>query len=330
MSITTRRGVVLQHPAESSPVTDRALARPATPESSPVADRALARPATHFLEPDDIVALVNRRGVGNVMAAIADAIRADFCRWEEFDKSARVGCHSPQGVIELMPIADARRFSFKYVNGHPGNPQLGLPTVMAFGVLADLATGQPLLLSELTLTTAIRTAAMSALAARELARPESRTMALIGNGAQAAFQAVAFPRLVGSRRCGCSMSIAQRPRSLVEHLDREGIDWVGCGSAAEAARGADIITTVTADKARATVVTAAMIEPGMHVNAVGGDCPGKTELAPRSSPVPTYSSSTSRRPGSKANSSRCPPTSRSPNCGACSPARRQAAASAMP
>ena len=279
MSITTRRGVVLQHPAESSPVTDRALARPATPESSPVADRALARPATHFLEPDDIVALVNRRGVGNVMAAIADAIRADFCRWEEFDKSARVGCHSPQGVIELMPIADARRFSFKYVNGHPGNPQLGLPTVMAFGVLADLATGPPLLLSELTLTTAMRTAAMSALAARELARPESRTMALIGNGAQAAFQAVAFARLVGIETVRLFDVDRAATARLVEHLDREGIDWVGCGSAAEAARGADIITTVTADKARATVVTAAMIEPGMHVNAVGGDCPGKTELA---------------------------------------------------
>jgi ornithine cyclodeaminase len=55
---------------------------------------------------------------------------------------------------------------------------------MAFGVLADVDTGAPLLLSELTLTTALRTAAMSAVAARALARPGSRTMALIGNGAQ--------------------------------------------------------------------------------------------------------------------------------------------------
>ena len=49
-------------------------------------------------------------------------------------------------------------------------------------------------------------------------------------------------------------------------------------STAEAVRGADIVTTVTADKALATILTPEMIEPGMHINAVGGDCPGKTEL----------------------------------------------------
>jgi ornithine cyclodeaminase len=264
MAIVTSREFELQQPAQAEPV----------------ADRVAPRPATRFLSPDDIVALVNRRGAANVMAAIAAAIRADFCRWQEFDKSARVGCHSPHGVIELMPIADARRFSFKYVNGHPGNPRFGLPTVMGFGVLADLATGQPLLLSELTLTTALRTAAMSALAARELARPDSRTMALIGNGAQAAFQALAFAHLVGIETVRLFDVDRAATARLVEHLDREGIDWVGCSSAAEAARGADIVTTVTADRRRAAVVTAAMIEPGMHVNAVGGDCPGKTELAP--------------------------------------------------
>ena len=42
--------------------------------------------------------------------------------------------------------------------------------------------------------------------------------------------------------------------------------------------GADIVTTVTADKRNATIVTPEMIEPGMHINGVGGDCPGKTEL----------------------------------------------------
>ena len=68
---------------------------------------------------------------------------------------------------------------------------------MAFGGLADVATGQPEMLSELTLTTALRTAATSALAARWLARPGSRTMALIGNGAQSEFQALAFHHLLG-------------------------------------------------------------------------------------------------------------------------------------
>ncbi len=139
---------------------------------------------TLFLGPRDIARLVQRVGLPACIAGIAQRIEAEFRRWPQFDKRARLACHSPHGVIELMPIADAERFSFKYVNGHPRNTRDGLPTVMAFGVLADVATGLPRLMAELTVTTAVRTAAMSALAAQRLARRGSRVMALIGNGAQ--------------------------------------------------------------------------------------------------------------------------------------------------
>jgi len=63
-------------------------------------------------------------------------------------------------------------------------------------------------------------------------------------------------------------------------LGLHGLRIVRCASTAEAVRGADIVTTVTADKRNAVILTPAMIEPGMHINAVGGDCPGKTELHP--------------------------------------------------
>jgi ornithine cyclodeaminase len=53
-----------------------------------------------------------------------------------------------------------------------------------------------------------------------------------------------------------------------------------CTSIAQAVRGADIVTTVTADKTNAAILTPDLIEPGMHINGVGGDCPGKTELHP--------------------------------------------------
>lgn len=71
------------------------------------------------------------------IAEIAERIQQDFLRWPQFDKSARVACHSAQGVIELMPIADPQTYAFKYVNGHPQNGLQGLPTVMAFGVVAE-------------------------------------------------------------------------------------------------------------------------------------------------------------------------------------------------
>jgi ornithine cyclodeaminase len=241
-----------------------------------------ARPLvrTQFLSTQDVSGIVNRLGIADSLRGMANYIHADYLRWQDFDKHARVGNHSALGVIELMPIADASTYSFKYVNGHPSNTRLGLPTVMAFGVLANVENGMPELLSELTLTTAIRTAAMSVVAARVLARPESTRMALIGNGAQSEFQALAFHHLLGIEEIRLFDIDPQATAKLMRNLRHTGLRLRPCASVAEAVRGADIVTTVTADKTSATIVTPDMIEPGMHINAVGGDCPGKTELHP--------------------------------------------------
>jgi ornithine cyclodeaminase len=235
---------------------------------------------TRFIDVPALAELLQRKGVAPLMAELADTLREDFLRWEEFDKSARVASHSPVGVIELMPVADAQRYAFKYVNGHPINTSRGLYTVMAFGVLAEVSTGYPLLLSELTLSTALRTAATSAMAAKALARPDSRRMALIGNGAQSEFQALAFHSQLGIREIVAydidPAATDKLQRNLAGFAD---LQVLRADSVAEAVRGADIVTTVTADKTRATILTAEMLEPGMHINGVGGDCPGKTELA---------------------------------------------------
>jgi ornithine cyclodeaminase len=236
---------------------------------------------TILLTTQDIARIVATYGMADVMRRLAGYVEADFCRWEEFDKCARVASHSRDGVIELMPIADASLYSFKYVNGHPGNTRAGLPTVMAFGALADVATGRPELLSELTLTTALRTAATSAMAARALARPDSRRMALIGNGAQSEFQALAFHYLLGIDEIRLYDIDRAATAKLMRNLQAvPGLRLIACKSTADAVRGADIVTTVTADKTNAAILTPEMIEPGMHINGVGGDCPGKTELHP--------------------------------------------------
>jgi ornithine cyclodeaminase len=233
---------------------------------------------SRFLGSEAVARLVRHIGLAACIAEVADGIEAHFRRFPEFDKTPRVASHSRVGVIELMPVADAARYAFKYVNGHPANTRAGLPTVMAFGVLADVATGAPRLVAEMSVLTAIRTAAMSALAARHLARPGARTMALIGNGAQAEFQAIAFRDGLGVRTLRLFDTDPAATSKLVRNLAGAGLELVRCASVAEAVRGVDIVTTVTADKALATIVTPAMVEPGMHFNAVGGDCPGKTEL----------------------------------------------------
>jgi ornithine cyclodeaminase len=237
---------------------------------------------TLFLSPQDVANLVIRQGLAVTLQGMAACIEHDFLRWKKFDKSARLASHSQNGVIELMPIADSDVYTFKYVNGHPKNTALGLSTVMAFGMLADVATGLPLLISELTLTTALRTAATSAIAAQVLARPDSRVMALIGNGAQSEFQALAFHHLLGIETLHLydidPAATAKLMRNLQANPDAAGLHLRMCSSTFEAVQDADIVTTVTADKKNAIIITAEMLKAGMHINAVGGDCPGKTEI----------------------------------------------------
>jgi ornithine cyclodeaminase len=225
--------------------------------------------------------LLARQGIANFIEELARDIERDYQRWSEFEKSSRLASHSPDGVIELMPISDGRLYAFKYVNGHPKNTASRLLTVTAFGALTDVATGYPLLLSEMTLVTALRTAAVSALAARGMARPDSRVMALIGNGAQSEFQAMAFHRLLGIRELRLFDTDRNAMIKLFGNLAAmrlPGLAVTRCASTAEAVRGADIVTTATADKRNATILTPDMVVPGMHLNAIGGDCPGKTEL----------------------------------------------------
>lgn len=226
-----------------------------------------------------MVRLLQDHGVERFLAELTDYISADFARWQQFEKAPRAASHSAVGVIELMPTSDGELYGFKYVNGHPVNTSRGKLTVTAFGVLADVESGYPLLLSEMTLLTALRTAATSALAARYLARKDARVMALIGTGAQAEFQALAFKAVNGIECVRYFDTDPAAMRKFAANLERSGLELVAATSAAETAVGADIITTATAAKSRIELVTQAMIRPGMHINAIGGDCPGKTEVA---------------------------------------------------
>lgn len=236
---------------------------------------------TRFIDTHTMSTLVDRVGIEQLLSELSQFIEHDFKRWDQFDKSARLACHSDIGVIELMPTADHQQYGFKYVNGHPANTQKGLSTVMAFGALAEVATGYPLLLSELTISTAFRTAATSVMVAGKLARPESTSMAIIGCGAQSEFQVIAFHALLGITEIRAYDIDPSAIRKFVANLALfPNLKVIAASSTGDAVKGADIVSTVTADKSCATILTADMIEPGMHINGIGGDCPGKTEIHP--------------------------------------------------
>ena len=233
-----------------------------------------------FVSVDHMMGLVHHIGLSRVLQELAGCIEDDFRRWPHFDKTPRVASHSEVGVIELMPTSDGALYGLKYLNGHPGNMRAGLQTVTAFGMLARVDNGYPVLLSEMTLLTAIRTAATSAMAARHLAPKGATTMAMIGNGAQSEFQCLVMQAICGITHVRLYDIDPAATAKAMRNLAGSGLQVTACATPEQAIEGAQIITTCTADKQYATILTDNMVGAGVHINAIGGDCPGKTELHP--------------------------------------------------
>ncbi|TKZ20489.1 ornithine cyclodeaminase [Shimia litoralis] len=250
------------------------MSAPSTTTAPAPSDLAFIR----FVSVENMMKLVHSIGVETMLKDLSRYIEDDFKRWEQFDKTPRVASHSEEGVIELMPTSDGEDYGFKYVNGHPKNMREGLQTVTAFGLLARVDTGYPELLTEMTLLTALRTAATSAMVASHLAPKGATTMAMIGNGAQSEFQAMAMWAVNGVSTLRLYDIDSAATDKAVRNLSSQGFKLVACATPEEAIEGAQIITTCTADKQYATILSDNMVGAGVHINAIGGDCPGKTEL----------------------------------------------------
>lgn len=228
----------------------------------------------------DIQKLINVIGMEVFFNRLVLALKEDFTRWHEFMLSPRLAAHYPHGVIELMPCAGRRLYSFKYVNGHPGNPLNGKLNIVAVGMLSDIASGYPLMISEMTLLTAFRTAATGALAALYLARDDAKTLAIIGNGAQAEFQAMAFASFFALEDIRFFDLDANAMNKFARNLSGRNFRLTPCSNISDAVHKADIVITATAAKKRQSLLKMEDISPGTFIHAMGGDCPGKTELSP--------------------------------------------------
>lgn len=227
---------------------------------------------------DELTQLIHKHGLRRYLVDLMAMLKADFLRWQEFDKIPRPAFHVPDGVIELMPIADKELFAYKYVNGHPKNPLQNKQTIVATGQLSQVSDGQPVLISEMTVLTALRTAATSALATDYLARKDAKTLALIGTGAQSDFQALAAAIVRDIKTIRYHDIDHEAMHRFEKNMQAYDFELVPCQSNEEAVKEADIITVCTACKAHAVVIKGSWIKPGVHINGLGGDCPGKTEL----------------------------------------------------
>jgi ornithine cyclodeaminase len=229
---------------------------------------------------DSVTQIIKIHGLENYLKDLIVRLKRDFGRWEEFNKMPRPAMYVPGGVLELMPVCDGEYYTFKYVNCHPKNPETNLMTVVATGQLSRIDTGYPLMFSEMTLLTALRTAATTALATDLMARKNSHVLCIIGTGAQSEFlvKALYMVRDIKEvRYFDIDPFAMDKFECSIKHA--HAVRFVRCAVAEEAVRGADIVTTCTAYKGRAQVVRSEWIVPGTHINGIGGDAPGKTELS---------------------------------------------------
>lgn len=226
----------------------------------------------------DIQKLVAKLGIYDFFLALINELEKQYSRWDLFNKSPRHAVHLDHGVIELMPTCDDEFYSFKYVNGHPNNTKLNKLTVIALGLLSEIKTGYPLLISEMTLLTAFRTAATSALASKYLAKKNSKILGIIGTGAQAEFQILAHQAIfdIETVKYFDIDSLAMKKFEL--NLKNKNLKLIPCKNGEEVVKDVDIITTATANKSQTNILKAENIFSGLHINGIGGDCPGKTEL----------------------------------------------------
>ncbi|MEM3943940.1 MAG: ornithine cyclodeaminase [Thermofilaceae archaeon] len=228
----------------------------------------------------DVAEVVRAEGLDRFLDQLIHRVEDAFRRWRELTVVPRVSFSYPSGVMEVMPASDQRWYAVKIVNGHPGNPKRGLLTVAAVAVLADADTGYPVMVADATLLTALRTGAASAVATKHLARRGSRVLGIIGTGAQSEFLCLAISRVAPVERITYFDIDSRAMEKFRRNLEGFGFELAAASSGREVAESADILVTATAARGRRQVVKREWLKPGVHINAVGGDAPGKTELDP--------------------------------------------------
>jgi alanine dehydrogenase len=237
----------------------------------------MTRPQTCILSHSEIASLLDMdlaisavervmraHGRGDVIAP--NLLHADVPLGEFHIKTGGVLHGAQEGV-----------FGLKANGGFFGNANLGLPNIVGVIYLADAQTGCPLAILDSVEISRVRTGAATAVAARQLARPDSEVLTVVGTGTQARTQIEALRHVLALKRVHLvGREPARTQERAAEFEATLGLEVVAFSSITEALRGADVLVTCT--PARGPIVTLDDIHPGLFIAAVGADSPGKQEL----------------------------------------------------
>lgn len=233
-----------------------------------------------LLSRTEVEGLISMREAIN---AVEEAFRAKGLGKAQMPPKSYIYFDRYDGDFRVMPayLEEQGAAGVKIVNAHPQNPkEHGLPTVMAVIVLLDPKTGAPLAIMDGTWVTNIRTGAGGAVAAKYLARRDSRIAAMIGAGVQARTQLISLKEVLDIEEVRVNDIFAEKAREYAEEMGKKlGIDVRASEDTKKAVEGADVVVTTT--PARKPILMNDWVSEGVHINAIGADAPGKQELDPK-------------------------------------------------
>lgn len=234
-------------------------------------------PKISFLDDKKIKRLV---GIDEVLKIVEDVFRSLSKGLVQMPAKIYLHLDKYKGDFRAMPayIERFKACGIKWVNVHPENRKYGLPAVMALIILNDPKTGLPLAVMDGTYITNLRTGAAGALAAKFLARSDSKHIALIGSGAQAETQVLALHKIFKLKTVTVYDINRAQAQAFIKKFKFLDIMMRKCSNIEDCVRGADIIVTTT--PSRKPLLKVAWIKPGTHINAIGADAKGKEELDP--------------------------------------------------
>jgi alanine dehydrogenase len=225
--------------------------------------------STLLLDRNAIKALITMSDVINV---VEEAFR--MCGEGKGNMPPKTYLSVEHGDFRAMPASLPGCAGMKWVNVHPQNPSLGLPSIMAILIYSDPETGYPLAIMDGTEITAYRTGAAAAIASKYLARPDSHIIGIIGAGFQAHTQILAHAELFSP----ISINVFDVSKAAVNNLMHSFPQFSIRNSSIQEAVASDIVCTLT--PSRSPIIKKEWVVPGTHINAVGADAPGKEELDP--------------------------------------------------
>ena len=243
---------------------------------------------TIILTIDDIRKIVHKVSLNGLMDELIDRLTDTFVHYEpaNYVCPTRAGFTYTEphtGLVEWMPIMETgAQATIKVVSYHPANPdEHHLPTILATTSAYDTSNGHLVGLADSTFLTAMRTGAATAVASRLLAKPGKGVVGLIGAGAQAMTQLHALTRIIDVERVLVFDIDPETSHSFSERAGFMGIpvEVMSHAQLDQLVQKSDILCTATSNEVGSgAVFNDVAAKPWLHVNAVGSDFPGKTEV----------------------------------------------------